>query len=79
MNRYTPVGTALFALFASPTAIAQQPPSNQQPTDLHDIPQSITIVDTALMQFQRAISLADALRNVPGTGRTVMLSLSYRM
>ncbi|UHL64821.1 hypothetical protein LSG25_02645 [Paralcaligenes sp. KSB-10] len=42
MNRYTPVGTALFALFASPTAIAQQPPSNQQPAGIATL-QTVTV------------------------------------
>jgi catecholate siderophore receptor len=97
MNRYAPVGTTLFALFASPIAMAQQPSANQPPAtistlptvtvqgaavsddftvdktslnklpaDLRDIPQSITVVDKALMQSQGVTSLADALRNVPG-------------
>lgn len=34
MNRYTPVGTTLFALFASPIAMAQQPSANQPPTPI---------------------------------------------
>ncbi|WP_353227473.1 TonB-dependent siderophore receptor [Novosphingobium sp.] len=36
------------------------------PPDLHDSPQSITVLDKALLQSQGATSLADALRNVPG-------------
>ncbi|MDB5446050.1 MAG: TonB-dependent receptor [Phenylobacterium sp.] len=36
------------------------------PQDLHDIPQSITVLNKALLQSQGATSLADALRNVPG-------------
>ena len=36
------------------------------PMALRDIPQSITVVNSALMQAQGATSLADALRNVPG-------------
>jgi len=36
------------------------------PADLHDVPQSITVVNKALMQSQGANSLADALRNVSG-------------
>ena len=36
------------------------------PEDLHDVPQSVTVVNQALMQAQGASSLADALRNVPG-------------
>jgi len=36
------------------------------PADLHDVPQSITVVNKALMQAQGANSLADALRNVSG-------------
>jgi catecholate siderophore receptor len=35
-------------------------------TPLRDIPQSITVVNSALMQAQGVTSLADALRNVPG-------------
>jgi catecholate siderophore receptor len=35
-------------------------------TDLHDVPQSVTVVDKALMQSQGANSLQDALRNVAG-------------
>src|SRR5262245_61144335 len=33
---------------------------------LRDIPQSVTVINSALMQAQGATSLADALRNVPG-------------
>jgi catecholate siderophore receptor len=33
---------------------------------IRDIPQTVTIVNSALMQAQGATSLADALRNVPG-------------
>lgn len=36
------------------------------PEDLRDVPQSVTIVNRALMDSQGASSLADALRNVPG-------------
>lgn len=36
------------------------------PADLHDVPQSVTVVNKALMQSQGANSLADALRNVSG-------------
>ena len=36
------------------------------PTPIRDIPQSITVINSALMQAQGATSLADALRNVPG-------------
>lgn len=36
------------------------------PADPHDVPQSITIINQALMQSQGATSLASALRNVPG-------------
>src|SRR5689334_6071607 len=35
-------------------------------TDLHDVPQSVTVVNKALMQSQGANSLQDALRNVAG-------------
>jgi catecholate siderophore receptor len=36
------------------------------PAELRDIPQSITIINQALMQSQGSTSLASALRNVPG-------------
>ncbi|HEX5126602.1 MAG TPA: TonB-dependent siderophore receptor [Rhodocyclaceae bacterium] len=36
------------------------------PADLHDVPQSVTVVNKALMQSQGTTSLTDALRNVPG-------------
>ncbi|MFM9426246.1 catecholate siderophore receptor [Variovorax sp. GrIS 2.14] len=36
------------------------------PAELRDIPQSITVINQALMQSQGATSLASALRNVPG-------------
>jgi catecholate siderophore receptor len=36
------------------------------PADLKDIPQSVTVLDRALLQSQGAASLTDALRNVPG-------------
>ncbi|MGN6528567.1 MAG: TonB-dependent receptor [Burkholderiaceae bacterium] len=36
------------------------------PADLHDVPQSITVLSKSLLQSQGANSLADALRNVPG-------------
>jgi catecholate siderophore receptor len=39
---------------------------NKLPADLRDLPQSVTVVDKALMQSQGVASLADALRNVPG-------------
>jgi catecholate siderophore receptor len=42
------------------------PSISKLPADPHDIPQSITIVNKALMQSQGAVSLGDALRNVPG-------------
>ncbi|WP_454056176.1 TonB-dependent receptor [Cupriavidus sp. Marseille-Q8015] len=36
------------------------------PADLRDVPQSVTVVNKALMQSQGVSSLSDALRNVPG-------------
>jgi catecholate siderophore receptor len=36
------------------------------PADLHDVPQSITVLSKSLLQSQGAASLSDALRNVPG-------------
>ena len=36
------------------------------PKDLKDVPQSVVVLDKALLQSQGAASLADALRNVPG-------------
>jgi catecholate siderophore receptor len=36
------------------------------PADLHDVPQSVVVVNKALMQSQGATSLSDALRNVAG-------------
>ena len=36
------------------------------PADVHDVPQSVTVLSKALLQSQGASSLADALRNVPG-------------
>lgn len=36
------------------------------PADLHDVPQSVTVVNKALMESQGVTSLQDALRNVPG-------------
>jgi len=36
------------------------------PEDLRDVPQSVTVVNKALIDAQGATSLADALRNVPG-------------
>ena len=36
------------------------------PTPIRDIPQSVTVINSELMQAQGATSLADALRNVPG-------------
>jgi len=36
------------------------------PTAIRDIPQSVTVINSALMQAQAATSLADVLRNVPG-------------
>ncbi|WDZ94949.1 TonB-dependent siderophore receptor [Herbaspirillum sp. WKF16] len=47
--------------FASgPTALTKLP------ADLHDVPQSITVVNKAQMQSQGVASLSDALRNVSG-------------
>ncbi len=34
--------------------------------DLHDLPQSVTVLNKALLQSQGVTSLSDALRNVPG-------------
>ena len=39
---------------------------NKLSADLHDVPQSVTVLSKALLQSQGAASLADALRNVPG-------------
>jgi catecholate siderophore receptor len=39
---------------------------NKLSADLHDVPQSVVVVNKALMQSQGASSLADALRNVAG-------------
>ena len=36
------------------------------PLPIRDVPQSITVINSALMQAQGATSLGDALRNVPG-------------
>ena len=36
------------------------------PAELRDIPQSVTVINQAVMQSQGATSLASALRNVPG-------------
>src|ERR1700710_1214083 len=36
------------------------------PADLKDVPQSVTIINQAVMQSQGSTSLASALRNVPG-------------
>ncbi|MGO4328879.1 TonB-dependent receptor [Cupriavidus sp. 2TAF22] len=36
------------------------------PAELRDVPQSVTVVNKALIDAQGATSLADALRNVPG-------------
>ena len=36
------------------------------PTPLRGIPQSVTVIDRAMLEAQGATSLADALRNVPG-------------
>ncbi len=36
------------------------------PADLRDAPQSVTVLNKAMLQTQGATSLADALRNVPG-------------
>ena len=48
---------------------AEAPPSNaltRLPTNLADIPQSITVLPKQLLQQQGVASLADALKNVPG-------------
>jgi catecholate siderophore receptor len=39
---------------------------NKLAPDLRDVPQSVTVINKALLQSQGAVSLADALRNVPG-------------
>ncbi len=39
---------------------------NRLPADLRDAPQSITVINQAVMQSQGATSLSSALRNVPG-------------
>jgi catecholate siderophore receptor len=45
---------------------ANQNSVSRLPADLRDIPQSVTVVNQALMQSQGATSLASALHNVPG-------------
>jgi catecholate siderophore receptor len=47
--------------FAAPTTSI-----SKLPADLKDVPQSVTVINKALLQTQGATSLADALRNVPG-------------
>ncbi len=44
----------------------EQPVHRPGRGDPHDIPQSITVINQALMQSQGSTSLASALRNVPG-------------
>lgn len=39
---------------------------NRLPADIKDIPQSVIVIDRAVMDSQGATSLASALRNVPG-------------
>jgi catecholate siderophore receptor len=39
---------------------------SKTPTSLRDIPQSVTVINRAVLDSQGAASLADALRNVPG-------------
>lgn len=39
---------------------------NRLPAELRDIPQSVTVINQAVMQSQGATSLASALKNVPG-------------
>jgi catecholate siderophore receptor len=39
---------------------------NRLGADLRDVPQSVTVINRALLQTQGATSLSDALRNVPG-------------
>jgi catecholate siderophore receptor len=49
------------------TSFGANPSSlNRLPADLRDAPQSITVINQAVMQSQGATSLASALRNVPG-------------
>jgi catecholate siderophore receptor len=39
---------------------------NKTPTPIRDIPQSVTVINRAVMEAQGAASLADVVRNVPG-------------
>jgi catecholate siderophore receptor len=59
------VGTSV----AGVTVTAHEEPGvglSKLPTNVNDIPQSITVLNKQLLQQQGATSLADALRNVPG-------------
>jgi catecholate siderophore receptor len=47
-------------------AIAPQNALTKLPAVLSDIPQSVTVLDRALLQSQGVAALTDALRNVPG-------------
>jgi catecholate siderophore receptor len=54
-------GTADKGNFTSPSTSL-----NKLAPDLRDVPQSVTVLNKALLQSQGATSLADALHNVPG-------------
>jgi len=47
-------------------ALQAQNALTKLPTDLKDIPQSVTVLNRSLLQSQGVSSLADALKNVPG-------------
>ena len=55
------IGTEDRDAFSSPSSSL-----SKLPADLRDAPQSITVLNKALLQTQGANSLSDALRNVPG-------------
>src|ERR1700744_4155481 len=62
----TPVGVDGVTVTAQSSGYAGTNALSKLPTDLQDVPQSVTVLNHNLLQSQGVSSLSDALRNMPG-------------
>src|ERR1700761_5822074 len=62
----TPVGVDGVTVTAQSSGYAGTNALSKLPTDLQDVPQSVTVLNHNLLQSQGVSSLSDALKNVPG-------------
>src|SRR6201996_7010102 len=62
----TPVGVDGVTVTAQSSGYSGTNALSKLPTDLQDVPQSVTVLNHNLLQSQGVSSLSDALKNVPG-------------